>query len=127
MRFRAESHLRRPVDFARVRAQGRRYHCGGFVLWACPQPTPVEGESTPIVPTCSRAGFVASRAAVGNAVQRNRAKRRLREVFRNHQDRIGPGTDLIMQARRSLNQLEYAEIERKFLKACAELFPALSH
>ncbi|WP_221031293.1 ribonuclease P protein component [Actomonas aquatica] len=122
MRFRAESHLRRPVDFARVRAQGRRYHCGGFVLWACRQPEPTADVPVAVLAPI-RAGFVASRAAVGNAVQRNRAKRRLREVFRLNQHRVAPGFDLILQARRSLNQLEYAEIERSFLKACAVLFP----
>ncbi len=122
MRFRAESHLRRPVDFARVRAQGRRCHCGGFVLWACAQPPLPVGDPPGERPT--RAGFVASRAAVGGAVERNRAKRRLREVFRRHQDRVPAGQDLVLQARRSLNRLEYAEIEASFLKACAFLYPA---
>ncbi|MCF3651090.1 ribonuclease P protein component [Synoicihabitans lomoniglobus] len=124
MRFRAESHLRRPAEFAKVRASGRRYHCGGFVLWAAHRPAPSEG--TPPAPTGPRAGFVASKAAVGNAVARNRAKRRLREVFRHHQSLVPMDMDLILQARRSLNRLEYAEIERKFLKACADLFPARS-
>lgn len=142
MRFRAESHLRRPGDFATVRAQGRRYHCGGFVLWALPRPpaTTLAAAAEPppvgaaidlagepnatVLP--ARAGFVASRSAVGNAVQRNFAKRRLREVFRDHQDRVPPAMDLVFVARRSLNQLEYGEIERKFLKACADLFPAHS-
>jgi ribonuclease P protein component len=122
MRFRAESHLRRPADFTRVRAQGRRYHCGGFVLWAAEQTAPVAADALPL--TGPRAGFVASKAAVGKAVERNRAKRRLREVFRQHQDRVPSNIDLILQARRSLNGLEYGEIERKFLQACAKLFPA---
>ncbi len=121
MRFRAESHLRRPADFAQVRAHGRRYHCGGFVLWIAPRPAPDEG-GRPIA-AGPRVGFVASRAAVGNAVMRNRAKRRLREVFRHHQALIPDGFDLIMTGRRSLNRLEYAQIERDFLKVCAQLFP----
>ncbi len=66
---------------------------------------------------------MASRAAVGSAVQRNRAKRRLREVFRQHQDKLPAGVDLLMVARSALNQLEYSEIERKFINACAKLFP----
>ncbi len=123
MRFRAASHLRRPPEFARVRSEGRRYHCGGFVLWAAPRTNSQVDEVTESGP---RAGFVASKAAVGNAVHRNQAKRRLREVFRHHQHLITPGTDLIFQARRSLNGLEYTEIERRFLKACADIFPARS-
>ncbi|HEX2100833.1 MAG TPA: ribonuclease P protein component, partial [Candidatus Synoicihabitans sp.] len=67
---------------------------------------------------------VASRAAVGNAVQRNRAKRRLREVFRAHQAKIPADVDLLLVARTSLNRLEYREIERKFVSACATLFRA---
>jgi len=121
MRFRAESHLRRPADFARVRSHGRRYHCGGFVLGVVKRPDAVEG-ARPIT-SGSRVGFVASRAAVGNAVSRNRAKRRLREVFRDHQNLIPDGYDLIMTGRRSLNRLEYAQIERDFLRICAQLFP----
>jgi ribonuclease P protein component len=118
MHFRAASHLRRPTEFTRVRSEGRRYQCGGFVLWAANRADDSLVEAGP------RAGFVASKAAVGNAVARNRAKRRLREVFRHHQKRVSPQVDLILQARRSLNGLEYGEIERRFLKACADLFPA---
>jgi len=79
------------------------------------------------MPPGPRAGFVASRRAVGNAVARNRAKRRLREVFRHHQNIVPPGTDLVFVARRALNGLEYAAIERDFLQACATLFPPLSN
>ncbi|MEJ6603398.1 MAG: ribonuclease P protein component [Verrucomicrobiia bacterium] len=120
MRFRAASHLRRPREFMKVRSEGRRYHCGGFVLWAASRSDDTVTESGP------RVGFVASKAAVGNAVARNRAKRRLRDVYRHHQNLVSPGTDLILQARRSLNGLEYSEIERRFLKACADIFPTPS-
>jgi len=116
MRFRAESHLRRPPEFARVRSKGRRYHCGGFVLWAAPREP-----GHPCAHT--RAGFVASRAAVGPAVARNRAKRRLRELFRQHQDRIPADVDLVFVARRALVDLAPDELERRFLAACAHLFP----
>jgi ribonuclease P protein component len=119
MRFRAESHLRRPMEFKRVRTEGRRYHCGGFVLWAAERPADM-ASATP----GPRAGFVASRAAVGPAVARNRAKRRLRALFREHQDRIPDGTDLVFVARRSLLGLAPDKLTQRFLKACAHLFPA---
>ena len=38
----------------------------------------------------ARRPLVASRAAVGEAVARNRARRRLRELFRRHQQEVPP-------------------------------------
>lgn len=126
MRFRAEQHLRRQTDIRHVRQAGRRYECGGFTLWAATRaerPAPTSGEPSRRVHG-PRVAVIASRAAVGSAVRRNRAKRRLREVFRHHQQRVPEEVDLLMIARTSLNRLEYGEIERKFVSACAVLFPA---
>lgn len=64
--------LRRRADFLRA-ARGKRAHSDGFVLQAYRRP---EGESEGI-----RVGFTCSKK-VGNAVARNRAKRRLREIAR---------------------------------------------
>lgn len=121
MRFRAEQHLRRQLDIQHVRQSGRRHDCGGFTLWwarRAASPTSVSPVRGP------RVAVVASRAAVGGAVSRNRAKRRLREVFRHHQQRVPADIDLLMVARSALNRLEYREIERKFISACATLFPS---
>jgi ribonuclease P protein component len=114
MRFRPEQHLRRQGDFRAIREKGRRLHCGPFTLWYLPR------EPATAV---RRVGVVASTAAVGPAVQRNRAKRRLREVFRRHQDAVPAGCDLLLVAGRSLNRLAYGEIERKFTEACRQLAP----
>jgi len=146
MRFRAEQHLRRQLDFLHVRTHGRRSDCGAFMLWYCRQSTP---EPASPVPTAvgepqvaitaatnsaprklkllpARIGVVASRSAVGNSPQRARAKRRLREVFRAHQERIPAGYDLLLVARGSLNRLEYCEVERRFVEACRKIFPSTS-
>jgi ribonuclease P protein component len=136
MRFRADQHLRRASDFNHVRTQGRRYDCGAFVLYYAPrsagvQPTPSPELASPpgteLIAPCAppppaRAGFVASRSAVGNAVARARAKRRLREGFRTHQTAFPPGIDLIFVARRSLNGLEPTALEQRFLDLCRKLF-----
>jgi len=61
-----------------------------------------------------RVGVVASRAAVGNAVQRNRAKRRLRALFRLHQQTLPPSGDLLLVARHLLNRLSWATLETRF-------------
>lgn len=129
MRFRAEQHLRRQLDFQHVRTHGRRHDCGAFMLWYARQAAPVAGStsdaSAVAAPSPARLGVVASRAAVGNAVQRARAKRRLREVFRRHQMSVPAGYDVLLVARGSLNRLEYREIERKFADACRKIFPAV--
>lgn len=152
MRFRAEQHLRRQSDFLHVRTHGRRHDCGAFMLWyarqAPPRPKPPVAESAsapapsetaadsaaPASPASAaaftpaqlpaRLGVVASRSAVGNAVQRARAKRRLREVYRAHQQRVPDGYDILLVARNALNRLEYREIERRFVDACRKLFPS---
>jgi|TARA_B100001964_G_scaffold173112_1_gene190675 ribonuclease P protein component len=49
----------------------------------------------------TRIGFVASKS-VGGAVQRNRAKRRLRAELRAQSARLDPGWDLVFVARRPI-------------------------
>jgi ribonuclease P protein component len=136
MRFRPEQHVRRQYDFRDAREKGRRFDCGGFTLWYYQRPSaptaPVEPsgvaqnapESRPVVGP--RVGVIASTAAVGCAVERNRAKRRLREVFRHQQQLVPADYDLLMVARHSLNRLEYTAIEQRFIDACRRLFPARS-
>ena len=131
MRFRAEQHLRRQRDFRVTREKGRRQECGAFTLWYYrrsavePPAEPsimggrVEPEAVVIGP---RVGVVASTASVGGAVSRNRAKRRLREVFRQNQGVVPAEYDLLLIARATLNRLEYREIEQKFVDACRRLF-----
>lgn len=122
MQFSAEQRLRRQPDFRFVRERGRRHDCGAFSLWFVQR----ESSTRPDVPVGPRVGVVASRVAVGNAVQRNRAKRRMRELFRRHQVSIPHGYDLLIVARSALNRLEYAEIERRFVDACRKVFPPAS-
>lgn len=147
MRFRAEQHLRRQLDFQHVRTHGRRHDCGAFMLWyaqrqpavepstalakegakappAAPSPSVLTAENKKIA--VARLGVVASRSAVGNAVQRARAKRRLREAFRALQTRVPAGYDVLLVARSSLNRLEYREIEQRFADACRKIFPSVS-
>ncbi len=117
-----------------MRTQGRRFDCGAFLFLhfrhpAAPTPDAatrgIAGDGAGPRPGARlpRLGVVASRAAIGNAVRRNRAKRLLREVFRHHQHLVPAGVDLLLVSRSPLNRLEYAEIERKFIDACRRVFP----
>jgi len=114
MRLRAGQHLRRNADFGAVREQGRRVDCGAFLLtWR------VRSAAGP-----ARVGVVASRAAVGDAVHRNRAKRRLREIYRKHQQLVPPGLDLVLTARAALLKLEFSAVEERFTQVCQKLTPS---
>lgn len=118
MRFRPEQHLRRQSDFRAVREQGRRFNCGAFTVWCLRRAEPrLSDEAVP------RVGVVASTAAVGHAVLRNRAKRRLRELFRRHQDVLPPGCDLLLTARRAVTAAPFSELEEKFIEACRHVAP----
>ena len=116
MRFRPEQHVRRQSDFRIIREQGRRLHGGLFTLWWLPREE--RSDQT------ARVGVVASTKAVGNAILRNRAKRRLREIFRRHQKLLPPGIDLLLVARRDLNQHPFSVAEERFVSLVAKLQPA---
>ena len=89
-------------DFLRVAAGRIRAVRPGLILQAAPQPG--EGLAAP------RIGFTASRR-VGNAVARNRAKRRLREAAAAVLARHGrPGTDYVLIARGETGARRYAEL-----------------
>jgi ribonuclease P protein component len=64
----------------------------------------------------SRFGFSVSRR-IGNAVIRNRIKRRLREAMRLRMSQVQPGWDLVFIARVPIRNASYHEIDA----ACARL------
>ena|SRR6185312_13342106 len=90
-RLRRIQRLRSSRDFQRVRAQGRRVSGAALTLGYVAQAEPGYVEYT-------RIGFSVSRR-VGDAVTRNRVKRRLREVTRHMLTRIAPGYDLVITAK----------------------------
>ena len=72
-------------DFAALRAEGVAFRGAHCLVVALARP----GEVT-------RVGFVASRRGVGGAVQRNRARRRLREIVRRRWARLPERGHLLM-------------------------------
>lgn len=112
MRYTRQQHLRTGADFQTIRASGIRRECGFFYLNFLSLP----GRTPPL----RRAGFIASRR-VGNAVKRNRAKRLLREAFRQHQEQLPPSCDLVLVARPSINKASFEAVERRFLGALEKI------
>lgn len=88
-RFPATARLRVRADFKRVERRGRRR--AGQLLIVVAQPSGLDR---------SRIGLTVTRK-VGNAAQRNRWKRRLREVFRRNKEHFPTGWDFVVIVKRS--------------------------
>lgn len=67
-----------------------------------------------------RAGLIVSRQ-VGVAVVRNRVKRRLRALLREHLAALPPGVDVVVRAQPALATASYAEIETDVASALHEV------
>ena len=93
-------------DFARVRQNGQRLVLGCLIANWNRLP---EGAQPKL-------GVVTSKK-IGGAVQRNRARRLLRESFRLHQHELAEPVELILVARNSIAGKNFAGVEKDFLAA----------
>ena len=101
--------MRRRAEFLRVRRLGIRGQSGHFVIYLAILPD----QAT------ARLGLAVSRQ-VGNAVARNRTKRRLRESFRcSLKPLLRPTSAVMIVARKGAADLKTQEVT-------AELYPILS-
>ena len=67
-----------------------------------------------------RLGVVTSKKVSNRAVDRNLARRRLREIFRQHRAELSGSVDLVIIARHNLLFASCAEIESEFLHLAAK-------
>jgi ribonuclease P protein component len=98
--FGLEHRIRRRAEFQRVYEHGVRIRgrYSTFFLW----PNKLE---------VGRLGIAASKK-LGGAVQRNRAKRLIREIFRRCNNT--PGLDIVVVPRRELLDAGFAALERDY-------------
>jgi ribonuclease P protein component len=94
--------LKRRVEFLRVAAAGRKLPVTALVLQAL-----ARGDTEPV-----RVGFTVTRK-VGNAVVRNRARRRLREAARMVlAERSARGFDLVLVGRATTGSIAFPRLLR---------------
>lgn len=104
LRLRRTARLRQQREFARVRQQGQRLALGCLIANWNSLP---EGAAP-------RLGVVTSRK-IGGAVVRSRARRLLRESFRQHQEEFAYPVELVLVARNSIAGKNFAEVEKDFI------------
>jgi len=99
-------------DFSRVLRRGRRRRSPELVVVVHQREGPAlnpAGKASRPSFDC-RLGITTSRK-VGNAVVRNRFKRRTRAWFRTRRSELEPGTDLVVIARRPGARLDYRALD----------------
>ena len=110
--FAAVDRLHRSAEFLRLQRDGARFQSPHFVLYA---------GSLDHEPERSRLGVTVSRK-IGNAVVRNRVKRRVRECFRKAlRANLPVGTSIVVIARGGAGALESAAIGEELAMAARNL------
>jgi ribonuclease P protein component len=101
----AGSRLRKHADFQQVYAGGKKRRSASMSWFMAPQ-------SQPAGP---RVGLTVGKV-LGKAHERNRIKRRLREVLRRHVDMLPAGCDLVLHPHRSVLTMEFSKLDAEIVR-----------
>lgn len=108
-RFGKEARLRRRSEFLLVQEKGQKINADCLLALVLPNAT---GKT--------RLGLTVSNK-VGNSAVRNKIRRRLRELYRKRLRALPKGIDLVVIARNSAADADFAAIRRAFEKVAGEL------
>jgi ribonuclease P protein component len=98
--------ITRSNDFKRVRQNGKAYTHPLVLILVMPTP----GDQ-------KRIGIIAGKS-IGNAVQRNLVKRRIRSVADELLQKINIGVDMLMITKPSIKMADYSEIREAIIGLC---------
>lgn len=122
-----DGRLRKHADYQRVYREGKRQSLPLMTYFFAARKLDTDtppGPSQLQLPT-PRVGLTAGRV-LGNAVERNRIKRRMREAIRQHRAELTASVDVILHPRRTVLEAEFAQIEREVLRAFRAVRAALA-
>lgn len=110
--FPARLRIKQRREFLRVQRGGRKHQLRHFLVFAAPRVRLPAGESSS-EPLPTRLGITVTRK-IGNAVARNKIKRLVREVFRQHRERLPSGLDLVWVAKQGAAEADFAGVLADF-------------
>jgi ribonuclease P protein component len=105
-RFPRTARLLRHADFERVYKQGRRHFAAHITVFYLRR---IAGGEL-------RVGFTVGKA-IGNAVERNRIRRRLRESVRLHRSELVAPVDIVIHPKRSALKAHFSDLENEISRA----------
>ena len=108
-RFRSADRLQKRYEFKRAQLSGRRIHTPHFLIVVLPNAV----QNT-------RLGITVTKK-VGTAVQRNRIKRVVREVFRRNRELFPASHDLVFIAKRGATEIDYSSLLNELERASRKL------
>jgi ribonuclease P protein component len=106
MKFPRSLRLNRRGDFEKVYKQGRRHFAAHLTIFYLGR----ERGDGP------RIGLRVGRV-LGEAVERNRIKRRLREALRLHRAELSSAVDIVVHPKRSALKVDFAGLEKEIQRA----------
>ncbi len=115
-----EAWLRKHADYQRVYREGKRQSLPLMTYFFAPRPPESPSEKG------SRVGLTAGRV-LGNAVARNRIKRRMRAAVRQHRMELTANVDVILHPRKTVLDAEFSQIERDVLRAFQAVQAAMAN
>ena len=99
--FRKRDRVQRRAEFKRIQSRGQRLHTRSFIVILLPRSD-----------TRNRVGITVTKK-IGTAVRRNRVKRLVREVFRQHRELFPRGCDVVFIAKRGAPDLDFRAVHQQ--------------
>jgi ribonuclease P protein component len=112
-KFPKSRHLLKHADFQRVYRNGRRQFTGNMTVFFLRRDRGPEARGTSTLP---RVGFTVGKV-LGEAVERNRIKRRMREAVRLSARECDGAIDVVFNPRKSVGTMAFAELVKEVTRA----------